>query len=223
MGTTKTTVNQNIFNGVTIEDVEESTTADEANNDDDDSFSDEAMEGLQTVILKERKKKTTTNKLPRDNQVQKSTPYHYDRESLKRQQQSLNPADEDFYENDRQRDDLNREDDIYLSTSDIVKQDRKQLQLFVNGRTNNKLQQQPQPQQQERKSLTPKLPSTTTNTNDRQSFLIDKDAVLEVLGHNIAQRDRHILMKVLKQEDLVSKEWQRLLFLLDEYVNNPKK
>ena len=36
MGTPKTTVNQNIFNGVSVEDVEDSTTADEANNDDDD-------------------------------------------------------------------------------------------------------------------------------------------------------------------------------------------
>ncbi len=232
MGTTKTTVNQNIFNAVTVEDVDETTTADEGNNNDEDddydSFSDEAVEGLQTGILKERKKKTTTstttttkNKLPRDHQIQKSTPYHYDHESLKRQQQSYTTTpDEEIYENDRQRDDLNREDDIYLSTSDIVQQDRKQLQLFVKDRTNNKLQQQ---QQQERKIVTPKLHSTTTNTNDRQSFLIDKDAVLEVLGHNIPQRDRHILMKVLKQEDLISKEWQRLLYLLDEYVNNPKK
>lgn len=235
MGTTKTTVNQNIFNGVTVEDVDDSTTADEANiNDDDyDSFSDEAMDGLQSTILKERKKKTTppststtVNKLSREQQIPKSTPYHYDRDALKRQQQSFTTTDEDFYENDRQRDDLNREDDIYLSTSDIVKQDRKQLQLFVNNRTNNKLQSQQSQQQQqiqERKTLTPKITSPTTNTNDRQSFLIDKDAVLEVLGHNIAQRDRHILMKVLKQEDLVSKEWQRLLFLLDEYVHNPKK
>ncbi len=232
MGTTKTTVNQNIFNGVTVEDVDDSTTADEANNNDDDdydSFSDEAMDDLQGIILKERKKKTTTstiNKGLREHSIPKSTPYHYDRESLKRQQQSYNTTEEDIYENDRQRDDLNREDDIYLSTSDIVQQDRKQLQLFVNDRTNNKLQStsSSSQQQQERKTVTPKLPSTTTNNiNDRQSFLIDKEAVLEVLGHNIAQRDRHILMKVLKQEDLISKEWQRLLFLLDEYVNNPKK
>jgi len=57
MGTTKTAGNQNAFNVVTIEDVDESTTADEANNDDEyDSFTDEeAMDGLQTVILKERK------------------------------------------------------------------------------------------------------------------------------------------------------------------------
>ncbi|CAF0945037.1 unnamed protein product [Adineta steineri] len=239
MGTTKTTLNQNVFNGVTIEDVDESTTADEANNDDEyDSFSDEAGEGLQTVILRERKKKpilSSSNKLPRDYQPKKSTPYRFDRESLKRQQQSYTAADEDLYENDRQRgDDLNHEDDIYLSTSDIVQRDRKQLQLFVNGRTNNKsqsssssssTQQQQQQQQHDRKLSTPKITSANgnSNSNDRQSFLIDKDAVLEVLGHNIAQRDRHILMKVLKQEDLVSKEWQRLLFLLDEYVNNPKK
>ncbi|CAF5201584.1 unnamed protein product, partial [Rotaria magnacalcarata] len=168
---------------------------------------------------------TTTkvsNKLPYDNHGQKSTAYHYDHEALKRQQQSHTKADEDIYENDRHRDDLNRDDDIYLSTSDIVQQDRKQLQLFINDRTN--IKQQPSSiRQQERKTSATKLPSTATNTNDRQSFLIDKDAVLEVLGHNIAQRDRHILMKVLKQEDIVSKEWERLLFLLDEYVNNPKK
>ena len=243
MGTSKTTMNQNVFNGVTIEDVDESTTADEANNDDEyDSFSDEAGGGLQTAILKERKKKSnsatspnnvnlgsTARKLPRDYQPKKSAPYRFDRESLKRQQQSYVTADEDLYENDRQRDDLNREDDIYLSTSDIVQRDRKQLQLFVNGRTNNKShsssthQHSQQHNYLERKGSTPKATSTSTNANDRQSFLIDKDAVLEVLGHNIAQRDRHILMKVLKQEDLVSKEWQRLLFLLDEYVNNPKK
>ncbi|CAF1532423.1 unnamed protein product, partial [Rotaria sordida] len=150
MGTAKTTLNQKIFNGVTIEDVDESTTADEANNDDDDdSFSDEAMDNLQTVILKERKKKTTSatttpiktsNKSSHDNHTKKSTPYHYDHDSLKRQQQSHTKPDEDIYENDRQRDDLNRDDDIYLSTSDIVQQDRKQLQLFVNDRTNNKQQ-----------------------------------------------------------------------------------
>ena len=231
MGTTKTTVNQNIFNGVTLEDVDDSTTADEANNNDDeyDSFSDEAADEIHSTILKERKKKTTpsTNKLQRAQQIQKSTPYHYDHEALKRQQQqNYNTTDEDIYENDRPRDELNREDDIYLSTSDIVKQDRKQLQFFVNDQTNNNNNNRSaiHQAQQERKIVTPRvLPTTTTNTNDRQSFLIDKDAVLEVLGHNIAQRDRHILMKVLKQEDLVSKEWQRLVFLLDEYVNNPKK
>lgn len=215
MSTPKTSVNQNIFNGVVVEDVEDSTTADEGNNNDEeyDSFSDEAADEMHSVILKERKKKTTTTtttttKLPREQQTgQKSSPYHYDHEGLKRQQQqsSFTP-DEDFYENDRPtRDD----EDIYLSTSDIVKQDRKQLQFFVNDKA-----------QQERKIVTSK---PTSISNDRQSFLIDKDAVLEVLGHNIAQRDRHILMKVLKQEDLVSKEWQRLVFLLDEYVNNPKK
>ncbi|CAF1539988.1 unnamed protein product, partial [Adineta steineri] len=55
-------------------------------------------------------------------------------------QQSHTKADEDIYENDRHRDDLNRDDDIYLSTSDIVQQDRKQLQLFINDRTNIKQQ-----------------------------------------------------------------------------------
>ena len=222
MGTPKTNVNQNLFNAVIVEDIDDSTTADEGNNNEDeyDSFSDEGVDETHSVILKERKKKTstTTNKSAREQpSVQKSSPYHYDHDALKRQQQqsSFTP-DEDFYENDRQsRDEFNREDDdIYLSTSDILKQDRKQLQFFVNDRTNSKSQQP------ERKIVTPKATSTT---NDRQSFLIDKDAVLEVLGHNIAQRDRHILMKVLKQEDLVSKEWQRLVFLLDEYVNNPKK
>jgi len=230
MNTPKTSVNQNIFNGVTLEDVDDSTTADEANNDDDDSFSDEAADDLHRVILKERKKKTTVSqnsKKKTDIPSKRSTPYSYDQDTLKRQQHNLPTitTDEDIYENDRQRDELNRDDDIYLSTSDIVQQDRKQLQLFVNDRTNMKTSVA----QQEKKIVTQKTippppPTTNTNTNnDRQSFLIDKDAVLEVLGHNIAQRDRHILMKVLKQEDLISKEWQRLLYLLDEYVNNPKK
>lgn len=219
MDTPKTNINQNIFNAVVVEDVDDSTTADEGNNNDDeyDSFSDEAVDDTHSVILKERKKKGNSTTTKSSSSAQKSSPYHYDHDALKRQQQqsSFTP-DEDFYENDRpSREELIREDeDIYLSTSDILKQDRKQLQLFVNDRTNVK------PQQPERKIITPKATSTT---NDRQSFLIDKDAVLEVLGHNIAQRDRHILMKVLKQEDLISKEWQRLVFLLDEYVNNPKK
>ena len=239
MTTGKATGHQNVFNGVTVEDVDESTTAEEGNNnDDDDSFSDEANDHLQSVILRERKKKTaatttktttttTTQRPSIDQKESKSTAYHYDRDALKRQQQTHPVADEDLYENDRQRDEFNHDDDIYLSTSDIVQRDRKQLQLFVNDRTNQKQSSSSLNQSQERKQATSKLTSSLTSAsatgNDRQSFLIDKDAVLEVLGHNIAQRDRHILMKVLKQEDLVSKEWQRLLFLLDEYVNNPKK
>ncbi|CAF4476434.1 unnamed protein product, partial [Rotaria magnacalcarata] len=80
--------------------------------------SDEAMDELHTVILKERTKKTTpltppksssssattksssssttttkvSNKLPYDNHGQKSTAYHYDHEALKRQQQSHTKA-----------------------------------------------------------------------------------------------------------------------------------
>ena len=240
MTTSKPAVHQNIFNGVTVEDIEENTTADEANNndddddDDDDSFSDETVDDLQTVILKERKKNSASSSTTKptrgggDRQPAKSTPYHYDHESLRRQQQSYVTPDEDLYENDRQRDELTHDDDIYLSTSDIVQQDRKQLQLFVNDQTTGKQQQQQQQssshahQQERRLSSATKL-SPPSNAHDRQSFLIDKDAVLEVLGHNIAQRDRHILMKVLRQEDILSKEWQRLLYLLDEYVNNPKK
>ncbi|CAF1567520.1 unnamed protein product, partial [Adineta steineri] len=60
----------------------------------------------------------------------------------------------------------------------------------ISSSSSSSTQQQQQQQQHDRKLSTPKITSANgnSNSNDRQSFLIDKDAVLEVLGHNT----RHI-------------------------------
>ncbi|CAF0811459.1 unnamed protein product [Didymodactylos carnosus] len=299
----KSTVKKgNVFNGVTLEDVDDSEETDFTNSLTDDD----------TVILREINPQNPDNRLKNNTPRAKSSSYHYDHDTLRKQQRSKfvngDFIDEEEAANDiRRYDDVNSllsehdltltdqqqaedEEDIYISTTDIAQRERKQLQLFVkdkinhfnqinsssatkfspnkdmkylydtgNGKkqnvndlANTKLPKSRDQQRNEIPTTTgkesqnhettqlhhrtkvdsvEKLINSSTTKNDsssmhsnRESHLIDKDAVLEVLGQSdILQRDRHILMKVLKQEDLISKEWQRLVYLLEEYVNNPKR
>ncbi|CAF1089162.1 unnamed protein product [Didymodactylos carnosus] len=141
----------NIYNSVTLEDVDDSTEEIDFTN----SLTDD-----DTVILRDVNQQNTVDRQKSNVSKVKTGSHHYDHDTLTRQQQSRY-VDDDFTdeesENDiRQYDDVKRllsendstttdpqqaedeeEEDIYISTTDIVQRDKKQLQLFVSDKINH--------------------------------------------------------------------------------------